>query len=461
MPKISILNGTIITMNPERAIFKGDLTIEGNQIKAINPRLEKTADLLSRPAVPTTAAESVSPEELVIDATGKMVLPGFVQTHVHLCQALFRGQADDMELLDWLQKRIWPLEAAHTPESIYYSAMLGCAELFRGGTTCILDMETVHHTEAALQAILENGMRAVSGKVMMDYGPQVPAGLREDSRDSIRESVTLLNKWHGRDAGRIRYAFQPRFAVSSTEHLLRDIAALAADYGVLIHTHAAENQQEVELILRERGERNLLYLHRLGLTGPNLLLAHCIWLDEAELDVLQQTGTRVVHCPSSNLKLASGIARVPEMLARGISVSLGADGAPCNDNLDMFMEMRLAALIHKIRCGPTALPAAQVLEMATLGGAKALGLDAEIGSLEVGKRADLILVDLNGVHSQPEQGVDPVSRLVYSARATDVETTIIDGKVVMLNRRLLTINESVVVERCNQLLSQQFKACLN
>jgi 5-methylthioadenosine/S-adenosylhomocysteine deaminase len=169
----------------------------------------------------------------------------------------------------------------------------------------------------------------------------------------------------------------------------------------------------------------------------------------------------VIHCPSSNLKLASGIARVPEMLARGISVSLGADGAPCNDNLDMFMEMRLAALIHKIRCGPTALPAAQVLEMATLGGAKALGLDAEIGSLEVGKRADLILVDLNGVHSQPEQGVDPVSRLVYSARATDVVTTIIDGKVVMLNRQLSTINESAVVARCNQLLSQQFKACLN
>ena len=196
----------------------------------------KTADSFPRPVVPAAVPESVSPEEIIIDATGKMVLPGFVQTHVHLCQALFRGQADDMELLDWLQKRIWPLEAAHTPESIYYSAMLGCAELFRGGTTCILDMETVHHTEAALQAILENGMRAVSGKVMMDYGTRVPAGLREDSRESIRESVALLKNGMAGDAGRIRYAFQPRFAVSSTEHLLREIAALAADYGVLIHT---------------------------------------------------------------------------------------------------------------------------------------------------------------------------------------------------------------------------------
>jgi len=275
--RILIRNGTLVTMNQERAIIRGDLVIEGRRITSITPQSQ------SEPLTSVPAGKFNSNQELIIDATGKIVLPGFVQTHVHLCQTLFRGQADDLELLDWLQKRIWPLEAAHNPESLYYSAMLGCAELFRGGTTCIMDMETVRYTESAIQAILENGMRAVTGKVMMDCGQGVPAGLKENGSDSIRESINLLEKWHGRDEGRIRYAFQPRFAVSCTDHLLREIAGQAANYGVMIHTHASESRAEVDLILRERGERNVIYLHKLGLTGPNLLLAHCIWLDEAAL----------------------------------------------------------------------------------------------------------------------------------------------------------------------------------
>ncbi|NLC07347.1 MAG: 5'-deoxyadenosine deaminase [Syntrophomonadaceae bacterium] len=439
--RILIRNGQLITMNSQRDIYQADIIIEGKRIASIIPKPQQSID----PA----------DFDLVIDATGKIVMPGLIQAHIHLSQTLFRGQADDLELLDWLQQRIWPLEAAHDEESLYYSAMLGCAELFRGGTTCIMDMETVHHTDAAFQAILENGLRAVSGKVMMDCGEGVPDGLREKAIESIQESVRLLEKWHGRDEGRIRFAFQPRFAVSCSDDLLREVARLADYYGVMIHTHASENRREVGLIQRERGARNIVYLHELGLTGPNLLLAHCIWLDDSEIEILRQTGTSVVHCPSSNLKLASGLAPVPEYLEKGITVALGADGAPCANNLDMFQEMRLAALIHKVRYGPTAMPAAQVLEMATLSGARAMGLEEEIGSLEVGKRADLIIVNLNQVHSLPETDVDPVSRLVYSARASDVETTIIDGRVVMFNRELLTINEREVIENCNRIVGQE------
>lgn len=430
MSTILVKNGTIITMNPEREVLEGNLLIAGRRIVEIGGP--------ERPA------------DKVIDASGRLVIPGFVQTHIHLCQTLFRGQADDLELLDWLKLRIWPLEAAHDEESLYISALLGIGELFKGGTTTIVDMETVHHTEYAFRAIQETGIRALAGKVMMDYGEGVPGGLREKTADSIAESVALLEKWHGQDEGRIRYAFAPRFAVSCSEELLLEVRDLAHKYGVMVHTHASENRDEIELVMQDRGYRNVVYFDHLGLTGENLILAHCIWLDEEEMSILQRTGTRVAHCPSSNLKLASGIARVPEMLDRGISVSLAADGAPCNNNLDMFVEMRHAALIHKVGRGPTVMPARQVFEMATIGGARAIGLDEEIGSLEVGKRADLAIVDFGDFHVWPAEEVDLISHLVYAARSSDVRTVIVDGRIVMEERKLQTIDESFVRERANE-----------
>lgn len=432
--KILVKNGLVVTMNPKREVIRGDVLLENDRIKAIG-KTEEQADK-------------------VIDATGKVVIPGFVQTHIHLCQALFRGQADDMELLDWLKKRIWPLEATHDEESIYYSAMLGCGELIKGGTTCIVDMETVHHTDSAIQAIYENGMRAITGKVMMDYGSDVPAGLMENTADSLQESVDLLEKWHMKDGGRIRYAFTPRFVVSCTDDLLTQVRDLAQKYGVYVHTHASENRGEIALVEQDRGRRNVVHLEHLGLTGPNLLLAHCIWLDDREMDILQKSGTHVAHCPSSNLKLASGVAMIPEMLDRGISVSLGADGAPCNNNLDAFVEMRLASLIQKVRLGPTAMPARQVFELANIKGAEAIGLADEVGSIEVGKKADLAILDLNKLHAWPSAETDIYSRLVYEAKSSDVETTIIDGKVVMENRHLTTIDEDEVLHKCNESIAR-------
>lgn len=397
--------------------------------------------------------------DMIIDASGKIVLPGFVQAHVHLCQTLFRGQADDLELLDWLKKRIWPLEGAHDEESVYWSAMLGIAELIKGGTTSVIDMETVHHTESAFWAIDSSGIRAASGKVMMDYGSDVPASLKESTPDSLRESEALLERWHMHDDGRIRYAFAPRFVVSCSDELLVRVRDMARAAGVLVHTHASENRGEVALVQQDRGMRNVVCLRELGLVGPNLVLAHCVWLDEEEMAILRDSGTKVVHCPSSNLKLASGIARVPEMLEMGMFVSMGADGAPCNNNLDMFREMRHAALIQKVRLGPTALPARAVLEMATMGGARAMGLEDEIGSIEPGKRADIVIVDLHAPHAVPADGVDVMARIVYEANASDVETTIVDGRILMYGRKLLALNEDEVIREASKALRRVVRRC--
>jgi 5-methylthioadenosine/S-adenosylhomocysteine deaminase len=336
------------------------------------------------------------------------------------------------------------MEAAHDAASLQASARLGIAELIKGGTTCALTMETVNHTNEVFRVIEESGFRATVGKCMMDKGEEVPLPLREQTSISIADSLTLIDKWHGKANGRIRGCFAPRFAVSCTTDLLRQVAQLAQERGVMVHTHASENLKEVEMVEEETGQRNILYLDSVGLSGRHVMLAHCVHLEDSEMETLARTGTNVAHCPSSNLKLGSGIARISEMLDRGISVSIGADGAPCNNRLDMFTEMRTAALLQKVINGTTALPARRALGLATIDGARALGLEAEIGSLEEGKRADVILVDLKALHSTP-QPPDIVSSIVYSCTASDVKCTIIDGIVVMRNRELLTLDETEVI----------------
>jgi 5-methylthioadenosine/S-adenosylhomocysteine deaminase len=421
-----IKNAIVVTLDDQNRIFEGSVLVEGGFITSLADSATARADE-------------------VIDARGRALLPGFVQTHIHLCQTLFRGAADDLALIDWLKKRVWPMEAAHTAASLYASARLGIAELVRGGTTCALTMETVNHTEEAYRAVEESGFRATIGKCMMDKGDEVPAGLRETADDSIKESLALIDRWNGRAEGRIRSCFAPRFAVSCTRDLLVRVAALARDRGVMVHTHASENIEEIEMVERETGSRNIEYLNGVGLARQNVLLAHCVHLDDGEMEILRATGTRVAHCPSSNLKLGSGLARVAEMIERGISVSLGADGAACNNRLDMFTEMRLAALIQKVRRGPQALPAITALRMATIDGARALGLEREVGSIEVGKRADLILIDTDAIHMTPRP--DLISTIVYAAEASDVDTVIIDGRVIMRGRELTTMDERAVIEQ--------------
>ena len=424
MKSILIKGGTVITVDAQDSILRGDVLIRDGRIAAIGD-VDESADE-------------------IIEAEGCAVLPGFVQTHIHLCQTIFRGAADDLSLLDWLKKRVWPMEAAHTPQSIAASARLGIAELIKGGTTTALTMETVNHTEEVFKVVEASGFRATVGKCMMDHGDEVPAGLREDTEASIQESLRLLKQWHGGGDGRIRYCFAPRFALSCTKELLKQVGTLAKTHGVMVHTHASENKNECQIVEAATGLRNVTYLDSVGLTGPHAVFAHCVHLDDQEFEILATTKTHVSHCPSSNLKLGSGIAPVKSLVERGVSVSLGADGAACNNRLDMFTEMRSMALLQKVLHGPEAIVARQTLRMATIDGAKALGQADEIGSLETGKKADLIVVNLDTLHATPNAR-DLVSALVYSAEATDVRSVLVDGRVLMRDRELLTLNEDEVI----------------
>jgi 5-methylthioadenosine/S-adenosylhomocysteine deaminase len=400
-------------MNDRLEVVSGDVCIEGTRISAVGP----------------PAALPAAPGEREIDARGGWLLPGFVQTHIHLCQTLFRGMADDLPLLDWLRRHVWPLEAAHRPDTLGTAVRLAVHELVRTGTTTVLTMETVHDTDAVFEALEPTGIRAVVGKCLMDRADGAPSRLIEGWQAGIDASLALHRRWHGAAGGRLRAALAPRFAVSCTRPLLEAVAATAAAEGLLIHTHASENRDEVELVRTQTGLGNMAYLASIGLAGPHLCAAHCVWVDEAEQGVMAERGVQVLHCPGSNLKLGSGIAPVVAMRARGIAVSLGADGAACNNRLDMFDEMRQAATLQAVAAGPGRLTARDVLVMATRGGARALGLLDELGTVEPGKKADLVLVGRDAPHLAP--GLDPWSTLVYAARGTDVRTTIVDGAVLV------------------------------
>lgn len=411
MPSVLIRNATIVTMNDAFDVVEGSVFIRDGLIVSIGP-------------------EPSEPHDTVIDAGGDYLLPGFIQTHIHLCQTIFRGYADDLRLLDWLRTCVWPMEAAHDRPSLRAAARLACYELLRSGTTAILTMETVHDTDAVFEAVAESGIRATIGKCMMDAAHEdTPERLRETTRTSIAESVALHRQWHGTHGDRIRAAFAPRFAISCTRELLEAVAELSASQQVLVHTHASEQRDEIEVVRRMAGMANIAYLADAGLASPRLCAAHCVWVDQAERELIAAHDIKVMHCPGSNLKLGSGIAPVPEMLDRGICVSLAADGAACNNHLDMFGEMRLAALLQSVRQQPGALTARQALVMATRNGARTLGREAEIGSVETGKRADLILIGRSRPHLMPDN--DPYSTVVYAAGASDVRMTMVDGRVLV------------------------------
>jgi 5-methylthioadenosine/S-adenosylhomocysteine deaminase len=403
-------------MNEALDVIEGDVLINDGRIATIGDAGSARADR-------------------TINVAGNYLLPGFVHTHLHLCQTLFRGYADDLALLDWLKRRIWPMEAAHTAASLRASARLATAELLLAGTTTALTMETVHDTDAVFDALEPMGMRAVIGKCMMDSDQAVPKRLLEDTRASIDASLALAAKWNDRTNGRLRAAFAPRFALSCSRELLEEVARLSESRNLLVHTHASENRDEIALVWERTGRRNVEYFDDVRLASPRLCLAHCVWIDEAEQRLLAERQVKVSHCPASNLKLGSGVAPVVEMRAKGISVSLGSDGAACNNHLDMFAEMRLAATLQAMRRAPGALPAREVLTMATREGARALGLEQQIGSIEVGKHADLTIVDRN--HPHLATNPDPFSALVYAARPSDVRTTIVGGDVLVDDFRLV------------------------
>ena len=438
MSEVIFRGGTILTIDPNHRVLAGDVAcVDGAIVHIGGAYKPQTSDYE------------------IVDCAGCIVMPGLVQAHVHTCQTLARGRADDLELLDWLRNVIWPYEAKLDEAAASASAELACAELLLGGTTAILDMGTVHHTDAIFAAAERSGIRATIGKAMMDApDPQIPAGLRESTSASLDESARLIKRWHGAANDRLRYAYAPRFVLSCTDELLRAVGTESRARGVRIHTHASENPGEVALVRERFGKDNIVVLDELGLLGPHACIAHCIHLSEEEKRLLAERGAHVCHCPSSNLKLASGICPVPELIAAGISLAIGADGAPCNNNLDGFLELRLAALLHKHRAGPRALPAPEVVRLATMGGAAALGLADKVGSLEIGKRGDLIAVDLSALHAVPT--ASPWSAIAYAAQSCDVRHVAVDGALVVRDRMLMTLEVGKVRDRANRAAMRLF-----
>lgn len=407
--------------------IRADVAIRDGRIQAI---------------VPGGIAE---PTGTVLDATNAVVLPGFVQCHVHVVQSLLRHQADGLELLDWLRRRTWPYEAALDADATGAAAELGIAELLCGGTTTAIDFGSVHHHGRVFEAAERLGIRLVSGKTHMDVGDGVPAGLLEDRDRSLADAADLGDRWHGAAGGRLRYGVAPRFALSCSSGLLEDCARLARQRGWLLQTHAAENRDENAAVEAVTGRRTIWYLDDVGLTGSDVVLAHGVWLDDAEVARLAATGTRICHCPGANLKLASGIADVPRLLAAGVAVGLGADGPPCNNRLSVFHELALAGTLHGLRHGPRALDAWQVLAMATRVGAVIAGLGDVAGVLRPGTLADLVVVDLTGWAALPAG--DPAARVVFGTTAADVRHTIVDGRVVVRDGHLTTAAPGAIRER--------------
>jgi 5-methylthioadenosine/S-adenosylhomocysteine deaminase len=427
-----VFPGKIVTANRANEI------LSGSAVEIIDGRINRIAPI-----------GDFNPDRYpgeIIDYGSCVMIPGFIQTHLHLCQTLFRGFADDLELLEWLRKRIFLYENSHTPESLRASVRLGIHDLLSGGTTTILDMGTLRHQEVVFQEMISSGIRAFAGNCMMDRNELFPPFM-ESTEWNISESYRLAKEFHNTNGGRLKYGFAPRFVLSCSEKLLREAKAMANDFeGSLFHTHSSENINEVERVRKMTGKENIEYFESIGVLDSGTVLAHCIHLNEYEINSLRRNNAKVSHCPSSNLKLGSGIANIPRYINEGISVSLGADGAPCNNSLSAFNEMRLAAQIQKPFHRPTVMDARTVFRLATIGGAVALGIENETGSIEPGKKGDLVLLDLEKA-DQPLQLNDEqiYSAIVYSCTKENVKDVFVEGEMKVKDGVALLYDEKEII----------------
>ena len=418
-----ITGGAVVTMDGERRIFdNGFVAIRGERIVAVGDVAELKAKNFSA--------------KQTIDARGKVVLPGLVNTHGHIPMVLFRGIADDLNLQDWLTKFIFPAEAKNvTREFVVTGTQLGLAEMIRGGITTYADM--YYFEDAIAEETKRAGVRGVLGETVIDF----PVADNKTWAEAMAYTERFLKRWKGDSLITAAVAPHAPYTVS-TEHL-NEVRALAERLDSPILTHLAEAPTETEFMAKTYNSRPTMYLERINFLSPRLLAAHVVHVNEAEIAILKRREVGVAHCPQSNMKLASGTAPIPAMLKAGLRLGLGTDGAASNHDLSLWEEIDSAAKLHKLISGdPTAVPAQDVLAMATIGGARALHMEKEIGSLGAGKRADVIMVDLNAAHLTPIYNY--LSHLVYAVKASDVSDTIVNGRVLMRNRRLLTINEEAV-----------------
>jgi cytosine/adenosine deaminase-related metal-dependent hydrolase len=439
MVSILISRGTIITMDKNRRVIRdGAVLVQGDRITQVG----KAEEIKAKPRA-----------EFEMDAGGMVVLPGLIDTHVHLAQALLRGCADDTSLIDWLQKFVWPLQGNFGPDDGKASAELCMLEMIKSGTTTFLEslLHSRYGFNGIAQSLQNSGMRGMLAKTVMGlpgYGTEksiMHPGMVEDAETCLHEVDTHFKNWNGRADGRIGVWYGARSLGGCTRELYERIAKGAEKLGTGVTMHLSEVQEDVRYAKKEFGMMPAELMNQVGLVGRNVVFAHGVWLAEKEWQILASKGASVAHCPSSNMKLASGIAKVPEMLETGVNVGLGCDGGPSNNCYDMVREMKAASLLQKARLlDPLTMKAERVLEMATVNGARALGLENDLGAIEVGKKADLIIMSLKKPHLTP--ALNPVSNLVYAAAGSDVNTVIIDGRIVMENRVVNTLKEEEVVE---------------
>jgi 5-methylthioadenosine/S-adenosylhomocysteine deaminase len=427
MTKADILvhNGSILTMDDQNKIVPdGLLTISGNTIRFVGQ----------------TEKGSITAEK-ELDAEGGLILPGLINSHTHAAMTLFRGLADDLPLMEWLNDYIFPVEGKMDADFVRVGTLLACAEMIMSGTTTFCDMYLFE--EEVARAAKEAGMRCLVGEVIYDF-PSPNYGVIEKG---FIYTEALIERW--REDPLVNIAVEPHSLFTCGVELLLKANDLALKKDVPLILHLAETREELEAIEKRHGKRPVQHLKDLGLLGPHLIADHCVHISEPEIELLAENKVSVVHNPESNMKLASGIAPVPEMMAKGITVGLGTDGCASNNNLDLFGEMDMAAKLHKAnKLDPTVMDAQTLIKMATIGGATALGLEKITGSLVVGKRADLIVIDINKPHLIPMY--NPYSHLVYAASGHDVKHSIIDGRIVMEDRRLITLDIEDIIERSKE-----------
>jgi 5-methylthioadenosine/S-adenosylhomocysteine deaminase len=425
---ILLVNGLVLTLNARNDSFeRGAVAVRGGEIAAVGPGEEIRERF--------TASK-------VLDVQGCVVLPGLVNGHTHAAMTLFRGLADDLPLMEWLQNHIFPAEQKLKEDWVYWGTLLACAEMILSGTTTFCDMYLFEHKAA--EAAKATGMRALVGEVLYDF----PSPHYGPVENGLRFTEELIQEWRGDPL--VRIAVEPHAPYTCSPDLLKRCRELAERYAAPLVMHLSETEGEVRDILERYGSRPVVHSDNLGLLGPGLIADHCVALDDGDMELLALRGVQVIHNPESNMKLASGIAPVSRLLEMGVNVALGTDGCASNNDLDLFGEMDSCAKLHKVaQLDSTALPAETVLRMATLNGAKALGLEGMVGELAPGRLADCIVVDFRKPHLIPVY--EPVSSLVYSARGADVRHSIIHGRLVMEDRKLLTLDLNEVLDHVRSL----------
>ncbi len=429
--KILLKNGTILTMAAsEPEIIKGDLGIDDDRIVHIG---ETSSDFIP---------------DIVLDASERIVMPGLVNAHTHIAMSLMRHYADDLPFWEWLNNRILPIEEKLTPEDVYIGSLLSIAEMIRSGITTFADM--YFFMDGVAEAVHESGMRA-----------NISRGLVFNEVSDLKKlaiSKKLFQDWHGKGEGRIQVDLAPHAPYTCPPEYLDRVVKSAEEMGAHIHTHLSESRKEIETIYSLYNVSPVAYMEQHGLFRQKTFAAHCVYVSFDDIRILADYDVSVVNNPGSNFKLGNGFAPVPRFLNAGVNVALGTDGAASNNNLNMFEEMHLAALVNKaVSEDSTAVPAYTALEMATIGGARALGRDHETGSLKVGKKADIILLDTGKPHLYPQ--LNPVSALVYAGQGADVDTVICNGRILMEQGRLRTLDEQHILKKAEETVRKLVLSC--